>query len=133
VAAILWVVLPIAACVGMWYLASRIEPHWVAKDGTRFVTTTQVVDGHGNAVGRRLEMRFAIQPDGTVLASRRGLVPTASQAFRVAARSSESARGRAIYLLDSIPPDAEGKRVAVRVPADSRIVPTLDRLAGITR
>ena len=129
---ILWIVIPVLACVGMLVLAHRIEPHWVAKDGTRFLTTTQVIDGRGETVGRRREMRFLIQPDGTLVASRRGLVKTASETFSVAAKSPHPPRGRELYLLDPIPPDAEGLRVAVRVPARSRVVPALDRMVGVT-
>ena len=129
---ILWIVIPVLACVGMLVLAHRIEPHWVAKDGTRFLTTTQVIDGRGDAVGRRREMRFLIQPDGTLVASRRGLVKTASETFSVAAKSPNPPRGREIYLLDAIPPDADGLRVTVRVPAKSRVVPALDQMVGLT-
>lgn len=116
----------------MLVLAHRIEPHWVAKDGARFLTTTQVIDGRGETVGRRREMRFVIQPDGTLVASRRGLVKTSSQTFTVGAKSPNPPRGRALYLLDSIPPDADGRRVAIRVPATSRVVPALDRMVGLT-
>jgi hypothetical protein len=129
---VLWIVIPVLACAGMLVLAHRIEPHWVAKDGARFLTTTQVIDGRGETVGRRREMRFVIQPDGTLVASRRGLVKTSSQTFTVGAKSPNPPRGRALYLLDSLPPDADGRRVAIRVPATSRVVPALDRMVGLT-
>ena len=129
---ILWIVIPVLACAGMLVLAHRIEPHWVAKDGSRFLTTTQVIDGRGDTVGRQREMRFLIQPDGTLVASRRGLVKTASETFTIAAKSPNPPRGRELYLLDALPPDADGLRVAIRVPAKSRVVPALDRMIGLT-
>ena len=42
----------VAVCGGLLYLAHRIEPHWVAKDGTRFITTAQPIDRTGATVGR---------------------------------------------------------------------------------
>lgn len=122
------IVVPVAACIGMLWLASRLEPHWVAKDGTRFLTTTQIVDRRGMPVGRRREVRLAIQDNGTLLASHRSLLRTNSQTFRLAGKWPNPPRRRAVYVLEPIPPDADGLRMAVRVPADSRIIPTLDGL-----
>lgn len=127
----LYVVLPLAACVGMLWVASRLEPHWVAKDGTRFLTTTQVVDRQGAPLGRRREMRFAIQPNGTLLASRRSLLRTVSETFRLAGKSPAPPRRKVVYLLDPIPPDADGSQLAVRLPAGSRVTPELDRILGV--
>ena len=44
----------------MLVIAQRIEPHWVAKDGKRFLTTSELVDRDGNSIGRRREVRGAI-------------------------------------------------------------------------
>lgn len=128
----LYIVVPIVVCVGMLWLAARLEPHWVAKDGTRFLTTTQVIDRHGNSLGRRREARFAIQPDGTLLASRRSLRRTTSETFRLAGKSPDPPRRRAIYLLEPIPPDADGAKMAVRMPAKSRAVRELDHILGVS-
>jgi hypothetical protein len=132
VAEVLWLLIPVAACAGMLWLAARIEPHWVAKDGTRFLTTTQIIDRRGEPVGRRREMRLVIRPDGTVLAARRSLMRTNTQEFRLRAKSPNPPRRKAIYLLDPIPPDADGMLLTVRVPSNSRAVPELDRMLGVS-
>lgn len=127
----LFIVVPIAACVGMLWLAARIEPHWVAKDGTRFLTTSQIIDQQGTPLGRRRELRLAIQNDGTLLASRRSLLRTSSETFRLAGKSPHPPRRKQIYLLEPIPPDADGLQMTLRVPANSRVVPELDRILGL--
>lgn len=126
-----FVVVPIAACVGMLWLASRIEPHWVAKDGTRFLTTSQIIDRQGTPLGRRREMRLAIQHDGTLLASRRSLLRSKSETFRLAGKSPDPPRRKEIYLLEPIPPDADGLQMTLRIPAGSRVVDALDAILGI--
>lgn len=125
---LLFVVVPIAACVGMLWLAARIEPHWVARDGTRFLTTSQIIDRQGTPLGRRREVRLAIQHDGSLLASRRSVLRTKSETFRLAGKSPNPPRRKEIYLLEPIPPDADGLQMTVRVPANSRVVPALDAI-----
>lgn len=127
----LFIVVPVLACVGMLWLAARIEPHWVAKDGTRFLTTTQIIDRQGTPLGRRREVRLAIQHDGTLLASRRSMLRTSSETFRLAGKSPQPPRRKEIYLLEPIPPDADGLQMTVRVPANSRVVPELDRILAV--
>ena len=38
---LLWMLLAVAVCVGLFYVGYRIEPHHVSKDGTRFLCTGQ--------------------------------------------------------------------------------------------
>ena len=45
-------VLAVAVCIGMLVVAHRIEPHWVAKDQRRFLTTSEEVDPLGTVIGR---------------------------------------------------------------------------------
>lgn len=125
---LLWTVGAIAGCAGLFYLAHRIEPHWVAKDGSRFLTTAQTIDRFGQLVGRRREVRVAILPDGGLLVARRSIVRAQSSLWRVRAKSPKPPAGRQVYLLHSIPADPDGEMLAVRVPNKSRIVPALDEL-----
>ena len=34
----------VAACVGLYWLAWRVEPHYSSRDGRRFLTTGQFID-----------------------------------------------------------------------------------------
>ncbi|HET9666094.1 MAG TPA: hypothetical protein VFP09_05040, partial [Desertimonas sp.] len=46
----------LAACGGLYYLSSRIEPHWVAKDQSRFLTVAEELDQHGMPIGRKRDV-----------------------------------------------------------------------------
>jgi hypothetical protein len=125
---LLWTLGAIAVCAGMFFIAARMEPHWVAKDGTRFITTSQLIDRFGETIGRRREVRAAILPDGSLLVSRRSIIKTTSGVWRIQAKSPNPPKGRHIYLLREIPPDPDGELLALRVPASSKIVPALDAI-----
>jgi len=126
---LLWIFGTIAVCVGLYFLSSRIEPHWVAKDGSRFLTTSQLIDRFGHTIGRKREVRVALLPDGGLLVSRRSIVKTSSGIWRMQAKSPSPPKGKELYLLREVPPDPDGELLALRVPATSRIVPALDALA----
>lgn len=126
-----WVLLGVAmfaACVGLVVLGYVIEPHWVAKDDQRFLTTARVVDRHGNAVGRRHEVRGHFLADGTLLVSRRRFLRTRSTVYRVRGKEPDPPRGRRRYTLEPIPVDVMGDHLELRVPASSRITARLDSL-----
>jgi hypothetical protein len=125
---LLWFVGAVVGCAGLLYLASRIEPHWVAKDGTRFITMAQLVDRTGAPAGRVKEVRVAIAQDGTLMVSRRSVWRTKSGVWRIQAKATAPPRGRALYLLRPVPEDPMDDLLTLRVPAKSRIVPTLDAL-----
>ena len=64
----------LVACGGLYYLSSRIEPHWVAKDRSRFLTVAQDLDQHGMPVGRRRDVRVHIDDESdALLVSRRSI------------------------------------------------------------
>jgi hypothetical protein len=125
---VLWVAVPLIACAAMIYAAVRIEPHWTSKDGTRFLTTAEVVDGRGEPTERRREVRGAIRDDGVVILARRSLFRTTTQEMRVAAKSASPPKRKAVYLLDTIPPSSDGAKMVLRLPASSRAVTRLDAL-----
>lgn len=126
---VFWIVVPVAACVGMLWLANRIEPHWSAKDGRRFLTTAQIIDRHGQTIERRREVRVTIATDGTLHLSRRSVLRRdQNQLFQVAGASPDPPRGKAIFVLDSLPADPSGNRLVLRLPATS---PATAALQGV--
>jgi hypothetical protein len=129
VSALVWFVGAVVVCAGLIYLAYRIEPHWVAKDGTRFITTAQLIDrSTGAANGRVREVRILILTDGALMVSRRSFLRTRSGMWRIQAKSPSPPRGRELYLLRPVPEEPMDDLLTLRVPAKSRIVPTLDAL-----
>lgn len=114
--------------VGLMILAFRIEPHWVAKDGRRFICKGQLLDDRGNTQGGWHEYRFRIEDSGHVEGRRRGLVGGRhAGVWAVRHRSDSPPRKKAIFLLH--PVHGTGSLLAIRLPESSRAVPVLDALA----
>jgi hypothetical protein len=121
-----WFLGTVAACGGLLYLAHRIEPHWVAKDGSRFLTTGQPIDRSGAPVGRTREVRVVVLSDGTLMVSRRSFWRTRSGIWRIQAKAPSPPRGRQLYLLRPVPDDPMDDLLTLRVPTKSPIVGILD-------
>jgi hypothetical protein len=126
---VLWFVGAVTVCIGMLVVARRIEPHWVAKDGMRFLTTSELVDRYGKVVGRRREVRAELLADGDLMITHRSIVRSASSVCRIQAKSPNPPAGRQVYVLQAVPPAADGSMLALRLPETSPMVPVLDRLA----
>ena len=126
---VLWVIAAVALCLGLLYIAHRIEPHWVAKDGKRFITTSEPVDRHGDVTGRRREVRGVVLQDGSLMLTQRFLLKKASSVWRIEAKSPRPPSGRELYVLQSVPAAPDGSMLVLRMPASSKLVPILDRLA----
>jgi hypothetical protein len=121
----------VAVCGGLYYLSSRIEPHWVAKDRSRFLTVAQDLDQHGMPVGRRRDVRVTIDDEGEgLLVSKRSMLKPSSAMWTVKSMSTRGKRN--IYVLRPASPTADVALLALRVPKDSKVVPRLDELLTLT-
>jgi hypothetical protein len=127
---LLWAVGAVVICAVLLYVAYVIEPHWVAKDGSRFLTTSEIVDRFGASLGRRREVRGTIMNDGTILLGKRSLLRTRTTLFRVRGKSPQVSRGRQQYVLEQIPPDPDGDLMILRIPTTSPLTARFDDLAG---
>jgi len=118
----------IAVLIGMLVAAMRMEPHWVSRDGRRFISKAQLVDDHGRTTSRWIEYRFRITEDGEVEARRRSILGGRNRGvWEVRYRATDAPRRKAVFLL--YPRREAGSLLAVRLPARSRAVPILDELA----
>jgi hypothetical protein len=126
VVSVLWAVGAIAVMIAMYWFAYRMEPHWVSKDGTRFLTTGQFIERHGHQASHKLEMRGTFLDDGQVLVSRRRLMRSEPAVYRVTAKSPDPPKGKAVYLLEQVPQAADGSMLMLRMPAGSRAVARMD-------
>ena len=127
---VLWGVVAVIVCGGLLYAAYAIEPHWVAKDGRRFLATSEIVDRHGMSVSRRREVRGSIRDDGTLVLGKRAMLRTRHTEFRLRGKSPQDSRGRQQYVLEPVPPDPAGDLMILRVPHDSRLTARLDAMAA---
>ena len=122
----------IAACGGLYFLASRIEPHWVAKDQNRFLTVAQDLDHHGLPIGRRRDVRVHFAADQrSLVVGRRSLVRSNPALWTVKSKS-EISRRRFVYVLRPADRGGDIALLAVRVPRDSKVVARLDALLDLT-
>ena len=127
---IVWLLLAIVVCVGAGWLAVKIEPHWVSKDGTRFLTVGQRMDVRGERLGRWREMRVFVDRDGQVEIEEKRFMRRAVSYWTLEAESPEPPRRKAVFVLRGH--DSAGTEVllALRMPAKSRAVDQLRPLLG---
>jgi hypothetical protein len=122
----------VVVCGGMYYLSTRIEPHWVAKDQSRFLTVAQELDRHGLPIGRRRDVRVHFDPGGEALIISRRSLLRANPATWTIKSKSVARRGRNVYVLRPASPDGDVAMLALRVPQRSKVVPRLDGLLELT-
>ena len=125
-----WFALAVAVMGLLSWLGFRIEPHWVAKDRTRFICNAQLMTEHGEPVGRFRETKILVEPNGEMLVDQRRRFRRHMSAWRVVGESDDPPRNRAVFLLRGHDPKGVPAMLAVRVPAKSPIIATLrDALA----
>lgn len=125
---LLWIVGFVAVLAGLYYVAFRIDPHWVSKDGHRFVCHGQLVDRYGNTLQNWREFRFEVIEHKRIFARRRSRWTRRNEGvWRVSAKSDNPPKNREVYLLASADSD-NTDQMAIRLPASSRAVEVLDGL-----
>ena len=144
---VVWTVGFVAVLAGLYYLAYRVEPHWVSKDGQRFICHGQITDGHGTPRSGRREYRVEVRWDGSLATRRRSRwVRSDARRWRMRGRAPQTEKRRVQYVLVADPLDGErqGTRdprsarygsidddlMVIRIPDRSRAVPVLDALAA---
>ena len=125
----LWLIGAIVVCGVLLYIAYVIEPYWVARDGKRFLATSEIVDRHGTTVGRRREVRGTLLTDGTVMLGTRSLMRTKRVLYRVRSKLPQVSRGRQQYVLEEVPSDPMGDLLILRIPIESVLTERFDGLA----
>lgn len=123
----------VAVCGVCLWLAYRIEPHWVSRDGHRFLTVAQELDQWGIPIGRRQEVRVRIDDEAdTLVLSRRSLLKPSQSQWVIDAKSPEPPKGRVVYLLKKVTSEPEIGQMALRLPDKSKVIPQLDALLATT-
>ncbi len=124
----LWMLLAVAVCAGLYWLAFRIEPHYSSRDGRRFVCAGQFIDAQGQPEGRITEFRAVLLEDNLVEVSRRHRLRRRSAKFQLLARAPNLSRRRAVYLLRAADPEALGDQLTLRMPPQSRTSKLFDHV-----
>lgn len=129
---VLWFVLALAVCAGLYWLAYRIEPHYSSRDGRRFLATGQFIDAQGQPEGRPREFRAVVIDRDLVQISRRFHRRKTAE-YRLLARAPDLSRRRAVYLLQSTDPQAYGDQISLRLPPSSHTSQLFDRILADRR
>lgn len=121
-----WIALVIIALVGMWWAGFKMEPHWVSKDGTRFLCTAQELDGV-NTVDHPKETRVLIAPDGALYVTQKRMMRRRSSMWTLVAKAPQPQRNIQVYVAEHREPDNPiTSRLAIRIPTKSRCIALLD-------
>jgi hypothetical protein len=124
----LWIVLFFAVMAGLWWVSYKIEPHYASKDGKRFLCTAQEIVG-GQPAGRSRETRVMVLDDGVLHCSQKRGLRRNGALWALVGKSPSPPRRLQVYvaqeLLDG---HALPNQLAIRVPANSRVIPILEQL-----
>jgi len=121
-----WIVVVIVVLAGMWWAGYRMEPHWVSKDGSRFLCTAQELDG-ANTVGHPKETRVLITPDGALYVTQKRMMRRRSSMWKLVAKAPTPHRKIQVYVAKHNEPDSPVEsRLAIRIPTKSRCIAILD-------
>lgn len=113
----------IAVLAVLGWVAFRMEPHWVSKDGQRLIARVCELQTDGRT-GRWREARISITADRVLEISPRGLLGANLRGrWTVIGRTANPPARLQIFLLSGEPD------LLLRVPASSRAVAHLDEIA----
>jgi hypothetical protein len=125
---LLWIVGFVAVLAGLYYVAFRVDPHWVSKDGRRFICHGQLIDNHGNTLQTWREYRFEVIDNTRIMGRRRSRWTHRSQGvWRIAARSDNPPKKREVFLLTSAESGITDQ-MAIRLPSSSRAIHVLESM-----
>jgi len=120
----------LGGCVLLLWLARRIEPHWVSKDGQQFTCRVAELYPDRGEVGPWSEARVAINGDDALTVAVKPKLlrlpghRSPIRVLRVAGRADSDRKGLVVYMLTG--PEAQ---MALRIPKRSRAIAMLDELA----
>jgi hypothetical protein len=127
-----WFALAVAVCIGLGWWATKIDPHWVSKDGRRFICAAQRLSDRGDPQTRWRETRVIVTGREVQIDQKRFMRRTTSF-WRVASRSDDPPRRKEIFLLSGYDDAGAPAMLALRVPRKSRAVAALQSAMPATR
>jgi hypothetical protein len=123
-----WFAVLIAVCGLLTWLGYRIEPHWVSKDGRRFMCNAQRLTARGEPETRWRETRIIINDTDQVQVDEKHFLRRSSTFWKVLSRSETPPRGREVFVLSGVDEAGVPALLALRLPKRSRAVTVLQQL-----
>ncbi len=127
---VLWGVLVFGACGLLAWIGFRIEPHWVSKDGRRFMCNAQQLTARGEPQGRWRETRVILNNAQQVQVDQKRFMRRTSTFWKVASQSPSPPRNREIFVLTGFDDTGAPAMLALRLPKKSRAIPAMQALVG---
>jgi hypothetical protein len=125
---VLWGIAALAVLAGMAWLGYKIEPHWVSKDGERFLCVAQVLDYSGEPLTRWKECRVAIDHAVLRVDQKRRLRRPLTTYWKLEAESAEPPRRKVVFVGRRRTDDGIDELISFRMPAKSRATVKLREL-----
>lgn len=110
----------------MWWVGYRMEPHWVSKDGQRFMCGAQEFF-HGQLGGHPRETQVAFLPDGALHITQKRMMRRQRSLWKLVGRAADPPKGLEIYVAQqSIDGVKTQTMLALRIPKKSSCIAVLD-------
>ncbi|MEQ1873452.1 MAG: hypothetical protein ABL953_06970 [Ilumatobacteraceae bacterium] len=121
-----WLAVVVIVLGGMWWVGYRMEPHWVSKDGQRFMCGAQEFF-HGQLGGHPRETQVAFLPGGSLHITQKRMMRRQRSTWSLIGKSADPPKGLEIYVAQqSVDGVAKPEMLALRIPRKSRCVELLD-------
>lgn len=118
-------------CGLLAWLAYRLEPHWVSKDGARFLTVARYVNQWGLPFGRKFEVRVAIDHDSeALLVSRKSLRRTLKGVWVIESKLADPPKNKVVFVLKDVTGVDEIGSLWLTIPTKSKALPRLEAVLG---
>lgn len=121
-------ILALGLCAFLAWLGFRIEPHFVSKDGERFLCVGQKMNMQGDHLGRWRETRVVVDRGGKLQIDQKRFMRRSTTFWTVEAQSPAAPKRKAVFLLKGHDDQGLPMLLALRMPAKSRAVSTLSSL-----
>ena len=122
----LWLVVVFGVMGGMWWIGYRMEPHWMSKDGQRFMCGAQEFF-HGQLGGRPRETQVGFLAGGALHITQKRMLRRQRSLWTLIGKSSDPPKGLEIYVAqERVDGVAKPTMLALRIPKKSRCIALLD-------
>lgn len=121
-----WIAVVVAVMGTLWWVGYRMEPHWVSKDGQRFMCGTQEYF-HGHLAGHPRETQCAILADGTLHVTNKKMLRRQRSIWNLIGKSDAPPKNLEIYVAQrKVDGNPRPEMLALRIPKKSKCVAALD-------
>ncbi len=120
-----WLVLVLAVMGGLWWIGYRMEPHWVSKDGQRFMCGAQEFFD-GQLLGHPRETQVAFLGGGALQIGQKRMMRRQRSLWKLVGKSSDPPKGLEIYVAQEKVDGVAMQMLALRIPKKSKCIALLD-------